>query len=35
MEGQVPGLTNEKPLTNREDSWGASRNLAGPPGLRL
>jgi hypothetical protein len=35
MEGQVPGLTNEKPLTNRGDSWGASRNLAGPPGLRL
>lgn len=29
----MPGLTNERPLTNRGDSWGASRNLAGPPGL--
>jgi hypothetical protein len=30
----VPRLTNERPLMNREDSWGASRNLAGLPGLR-
>ena len=28
----MPGLTNERPLTNRGDGWGASRNLAGPPG---
>ena len=29
----MPRLTNERPLTKRGDSWGASRNLAGPPGL--
>lgn len=29
----MPRLTNKRPLTNRGDSWGASRNLAGPPGL--
>ncbi len=33
MGGQVPRLTNERPLTKRGDSWGALRNLAGPPGL--
>lgn len=27
MEGQVPELTNERPLTNKEDSWGASRKF--------
>lgn len=31
MEGQVPRLTNERPLTNRGDSLGgASKNLASP-----
>lgn len=30
MEGQVPGLTNERPLTNRGDSWGASRKFGWP-----
>lgn len=34
MEGQVPRLTNERPLMNQGGSWGASRNLAGSPGLR-
>lgn len=28
----MPRHTNERPLTKRGDSWGASRNLAGSPG---